>query len=73
MITINGHTIFTFSDTHGHHRDLRVPEGVDIIICAGDAVEDALKGGEYDDFIGWFSSQPAKNTSLDQPSAGLLR
>ena len=60
MITINGHTIFTFSDTHGAHRELRVPEEADIIICAGDAVEDDLKGGEYDDFIEWFSSLPAK-------------
>ena len=60
MITINGHTIFSFSDTHGAHRELRVPEEADIIICAGDAVEDDLKGGEYDDFIEWFSSLPAK-------------
>ena len=60
MISINGHTIFTFSDTHGAHRDLRVPEEADIIICAGDVVEDNLKGGEYYDFIEWFSSLPAK-------------
>ena len=59
-IQINGQTIFAFSDTHGHHRDLRVPENVDILICAGDAVEDNLQGGEYDDFIDWFSSQKAK-------------
>ena len=52
--------IYAFSDTHGHHRDLKVPEGADIIICAGDAVEDDLKGGEYDDFIEWFSSFPTK-------------
>ena len=60
MISINDHTIFAFSDTHGRHRDLRVPEVADIIICAGDTVEDNLKGGEYDDFIEWFSSLPAK-------------
>ncbi len=59
-IQINGQTIFAFSDTHGHHRDLRVPENADILICAGDAVEDDLKGCEYDDFIDWFSSQKAK-------------
>ena len=52
--------IYAFSDTHGHHRDLKVPEGAEIIICAGDAVEDDLKGGEYDDFIEWFSSFSAK-------------
>ena len=59
-LTINNHIIFPFSDTHGHHRALRVPEGADIIISAGDAVEDNLKGGEYEDFINWFSSLPAK-------------
>lgn len=60
MIVVNNNSIFAFSDTHGHHRDLQVPEGADIIICAGDAVEDDMKGGEYDDFIEWFSSFPAK-------------
>ena len=43
--------IFAFSDTHGNHRKLQVPENVDIVICAGDAVEDNLVGDEYDDFI----------------------
>ena len=52
--------IFVFSDTHGSHRLLQVPENVDIIICAGDAVEDDLEGGEYDDFIEWFSSLSAR-------------
>ena len=52
--------IVAFSDTHGSHRLLQVPENVDIIICAGDAVEDDLKGGEYEDFIEWFSSLSAK-------------
>lgn len=60
MITINSHKTFAFSDTHGHHRDLQVPEDADIVICAGDAVEDDLKGGEYDDFIDWFASLPAR-------------
>ena len=52
--------IFAFSDTHGSHRLLQVPEDVDIVICAGDAVEDDLEGGEYDDFIDWFSSLSAR-------------
>ena len=52
--------IFAFSDTHGRHRELRVPEEADIVICAGDVVEDNLKGGEYNDFIEWFSSLPAR-------------
>ena len=60
MILIKNHPIFAFSDTHGAHRDLWAPEETDIIICAGDAVEDDLKGGEYDDFIEWFSSLSAK-------------
>ena len=60
MIIIRNRSIFAFSDTHGAHRDLRVPEEADIIICAGDVVEDNLKGGEYYDFIEWFSSLPAK-------------
>lgn len=54
------HKIFAFSDTHGNHRRLQVPEDADIIICAGDAVEDDLKGSEYDDFISWFGALPAK-------------
>lgn len=60
MFRINDINIFAFSDTHGHHRALQVPEDADIVICAGDAVEDDLKGGEYDDFIEWFSALPSK-------------
>lgn len=60
LFQIKNLTIFAFSDTHGHHRALQVPEDADIIICAGDAVEDDLKGSEYDDFISWFGSLPAK-------------
>ena len=60
MISLSNLTVFAFSDTHGHHRDLQVPEGADIIICAGDAVEDDLKGEEYNDFIEWFAALPAK-------------
>ena len=60
MINLNSHSIFVFSDTHGKHRDVIVPEEADIVICAGDAVEDNLKGDEYDDFIDWFSGLSAK-------------
>ena len=31
-----------------------------IIICAGDAVEDDLRGEEYDDFVAWFAALPVK-------------
>ena len=60
MIRINNINIFAFSDTHNHHRALLVPTDVAIVICAGDAVEDNLRGGEYDDFIDWFSGLSAK-------------
>lgn len=57
---LKGKIVFAFSDTHGAHRRLQVPEDTDILICAGDAVEDNLKGGEYKDFIDWFAAQPGK-------------
>lgn len=60
LFLIRDRLIFAFSDTHGNHRCLQVPGEADIIICAGDAVEDDLKGSEYDDFISWFWSLPAK-------------
>ena len=60
LIKIGNKTVFAFSDTHGNHSRLQVPEDTDIIICAGDAVEDDLKGSEYDDFISWFGALPAK-------------
>ena len=57
---ILNNTIFAFSDTHGSHRKISVPEEADILICAGDAVEDDLKGDEYDDIIEWFAAHHAK-------------
>lgn len=60
IIYIGSSRISAFSDTHGRHRELQVPENVDIVICAGDAVEDNLVGDEYDDFIEWFASLPCK-------------
>ena len=42
LLPFKNKLIFAFSDTHGHHRDLQVPEDANIIICAGDAVEDDL-------------------------------
>lgn len=59
-LLLKSKNVFAFSDTHGHHHRLQVPGDADIIICAGDAVEDDLKGGEYDDFISWFGALPAK-------------
>ena len=60
LLHISNKPVYAFSDTHGSHRRLQVPEDADIIICAGDAVEDDLRGGEYDDFISWFGAFPAK-------------
>ena len=60
MFRLKQKHIFAFSDTHGIHRELQVPENVDIVNCAGDAVEDNLVGDEYDDFIEWFSALPCK-------------
>ena len=59
-INLKGQTIFAFADTHGEHRQLEIPADTDILICAGDAVEDDMKGGEYDDFLDWFAAQPGK-------------
>ena len=60
IVQIVNKKIFAFSDTHGNHRKLQVPADADIVICAGDAVEDDMKGGEYDDFIEWFAGLKAK-------------
>ena len=30
------HRIFAFSDTHGMHNRLHIPEEADILLCAGD-------------------------------------
>lgn len=60
MIIFKNKRIFAFADTHGNHRKLQVPKDADIVICAGDAVEDDLKGGEYDDFIEWFAGLQAE-------------
>ena len=60
MFRLKQKHIFAFSDTHGRHRGLQVPENVDIVICAGDAVEDYYVGDEYDDFIECFSALPCK-------------
>ena len=51
--------IFAFSDTHLMHWDLYVPDDIDVLICAGDAVEDELDPDNYSDFLNWFESLPA--------------
>ena len=64
-LLFKGKKIFAFADTHGGHRKIRVPYDTDILICAGDAVEDNLQGNEYDDFLNWFSTQPGKHIFMN--------
>ena len=55
-----GKYLFAFSDTHGMHRELSIPKGTDILICAfGDVVSDFQENG-LNDFFDWFSSCPAQ-------------
>ena len=56
---IDGVKIFAFSDTHGLHRKMLVPCDADVVICAGDAVEDNLSPEDYRDFLDWFEAVPA--------------
>ena len=60
IVVVNALEVYAFADTHGSHRKLQVSENDDIVICAGDVVEDNLLGNEYDDFIEWFASLPCK-------------
>lgn len=59
-INYKGKKIFAFSDTHGKHRNLTIPADSDILICAGDAVEDDLHESDYYDFLEWYGQQPQK-------------
>lgn len=54
-----GKHLFAFLDTHGMHRKLSIPQGTDILICAGDVVSDFQEDG-LSDFFDWFSSCPAQ-------------
>lgn len=42
MISLNDKVIITFSDTHGNHRRLQVPEDADIVICAAEDLPDDI-------------------------------
>jgi Icc-related predicted phosphoesterase len=51
---------FAFSDTHGRHRDVTMPNGVDTLVFAGDACElGDLR--ELWRFFEWFSDLPVPN------------
>lgn len=45
------HRIFAFSDTHGMHNRLHIPEEADILLCAGDVVSGFGKDGMEDFFF----------------------
>lgn len=59
LFNYKGHRIFAFSDTHGMHRRLYIPESADILLCAGDVVSGFGKNG-FDDFFFWLLSHPAR-------------
>lgn len=58
LFNYKGHRIFAFSDTHGMHRLLYIPESAVILLCAGDVVSGIGKDG-FGDFFFWLLSHPA--------------
>lgn len=52
-------SIIAISDTHGRHRELRIPEA-DVLIHCGDACTDGDMN-QLEDFFNWFSMQPARH------------
>ena len=59
LFNYKGHRIFAFSDTHGMHRWLYIPESADILLCTDDVVPGFGKDG-FDDFSFWLLSLPAR-------------
>ncbi len=56
--------IWHISDTHGSHRDLVIPEGIDVVIHSGDCsnYRDPYNNeSEVRDFIDWFSGVDIPN------------
>lgn len=59
--------IFAISDTHGMHRQVIIPESVDLIIHAGDSTNQFHLGRnlvEFEDFFDWFVDLDIKNKVL---------
>lgn len=48
--------VVCLSDTHGHHRDVKVPRG-DVLLHAGDCTDDDGQAA-LRDFLRWFQVQP---------------
>ena len=59
MSRIKKLTLVAFSDTHGHHSKLILPDG-DVLIFAGDFMTCGRKLSEVISFGEWFSNQPHK-------------
>jgi Icc-related predicted phosphoesterase len=57
LIDFNRKNIFAFADTHGRHRELRIP-AADILVCAGDVCNDG-DAEQTADFFAWFAAQNA--------------
>jgi Icc-related predicted phosphoesterase len=55
--------IVAFSDTHGHHRSVKVPYG-DVLVFAGDLMTSGRKFSEVIDFGEWFMGQPHEHKIL---------
>lgn len=59
--------IWMISDTHGLHKQLQVPKGIDIVIHGGDStnyyhlIDNQV---EFHDFKNWFMNLPIKNKIL---------
>lgn len=64
LINYKNNKIFVFSDSHGLHKHLDIPQDTDITICLGDAVEDNLDPKDYNKFLEWFAGQPGKKFFL---------
>jgi Icc-related predicted phosphoesterase len=56
LIDLNHKMIFAFADTHGQHRQLRIPAVADILVCAGDVCNDGDEK-QLSDFFAWFAAQ----------------
>lgn len=59
LFEYKNHKIFAFSDTHGMHHKLEIPENIDILICAGDGIQ-GFSEKEFPHFLRWYASIPAK-------------
>src|SRR5690348_12390311 len=56
--------IWFISDTHGRHRQLICPEGIDMVIHAGDVStvrELSQNDAVVSDFLSWYSNLPIKH------------